>query len=176
MLEARNSSSTKNNNNIETKHKEEKKKKKMKKKKKLTKKENNNESVGVKIKYEISGGGEIVNRVIERMNKELDVLKNGSNNPIMSLNLNILQCTEGSRWGRMCCAEVGVGWIVLEIKWELIDENKGCVLVKGASKLRDSAAIGFADLCESNYGEENLLNTMTPNLATEIKSKSRAFL
>ena len=145
-------------------------------KEKLPKKENSNESVGVKIRYKISGGGEIVNRVIERLNKELGVLKNGSNNPNMCLNLNILQCTEGSRWGRICCGELGAGWIVLEIKWELIDEKKGCVLVKGRSKLRDSVAIGCADVCESNYGEENLLNTMTPNLATEIKSKSRAFL
>jgi hypothetical protein len=108
------------------------------------------------------------------MNRELRVLKNGSNNSIM-LNLNILQCTEGSRWGRICCGELGLGWIVLETKWELVDE-KGCVLVKGASKLRDSGALGCVDMCANDYGEQSLLKTITPNLAKEIKSKSRPFL
>ena len=167
----------------------------------MTKKENKNESAGafieekkkpedksknsiptlssegksIKINYEISGGGEIVNRVIERMNKELSVLKNGSKNGSTVLNLSILQCTEGDRWGRICCGELGVGWIVLEIEWKLKDE-KGCVLVNGASKLRDSGVVGCSDLCDNYYGEKNLINTLTPKLAEEIKSKSLPFL
>ena len=153
---------------------EKKKKKKPKDKSKNSIPTLSSEGKSIKINYEISGGGEIVNRVIERMNKELSVLKNGSNGSTV-LNLSILQCTEGDRWGRICCGELGVGWIVLEIEWNLKDE-KGCVLVQGASKLRDSGVVGFSDLCDNYYGEKNLINTLTPKLAEEIKSKSLPFL
>jgi hypothetical protein len=59
----------------------------------------------------------------------------------------------------------------------LIDNEKGCILVKGASTLRDSAdTVGIVEWYERNYGEKTLLNTLTPMLATEIKSKSLPFL
>jgi hypothetical protein len=163
---------------------------KAKKKKTAT---NSSKVERIKINYEINVGGdegddlgdEIVNRVIERMNEELghDVLKNGSNGPKV-LNLNILQCTKGSRWTRIFVFLYGgllvsvllrAGWIVLEVEWELIDE-KGCVLVKGASTLCDSAAIGIFDMFERGYGKKTLLNKLTPKLAGKIKAKSLPFL
>jgi hypothetical protein len=156
---------------------------KAKKKKSKTAITTSSEVERIKIIYEINGGDEIVNRVIERMNKELGhgVMKNGSNGSINGsskmLNMNIIQCAKGSRWWRRIGALWRIGWIVLEVEWELIDNEKGCILVKGASTLRDSAdTVGIVEWYERNYGEKTLLNTLTPMLATEIKSKSLPFL
>lgn len=139
---------------------------------------------GIAIKYEIIGGDEIVNRFIGALERslrpkihkheELGQMKNTSIDSKI-LNIKILQCTEGSRMGRICCAEMGVGWVVLEIQWALKDE-KGNVLANGSKKLQDSGNIGIADLCASDIGERRLLDTMAPKLAAEIKSNTLTFL
>ena len=57
----------------------------------------------LRINYEVSGGDEIANRVIDRMDKELAELKKiDSNNGTKELTLNMLQCTEGSLDGVAC--------------------------------------------------------------------------
>ena len=123
-----------------------------------------------KIEFNVIKGDEITNRVIERLKNELESLKEYFQLSTEVLTLNIIQCTDGSRWGRMCCGELGVGWIVLEIKWRLIDEYQS-VLVEGASKLHHSGGIGCADIMEKDFGENSLLNSLAPKLAEEIKAK-----
>lgn len=82
--------------------------------------------------------------------------------------------------GRICCAELGVGWVVLEIKWKLLAKKKTdtkeqdgqeIVVCEGTKKLRDSGGIGFIDMCESDFGENILLKVMAPDLAREIVDK-----
>ncbi|KAL3893227.1 MAG: hypothetical protein SGARI_008304 [Bacillariaceae sp.] len=85
-----------------------------------------------------------------------------------TIKIDILQCTEGSRCGRICCSEIGVGWVVLEIKWQLLQGKRDIVVAQGKDKLRDGGSIGCADMCSSDVGENALLKQMAPKLAKDI--------
>lgn len=85
----------------------------------------------------------------------------------VELKISFLQCTKGSRWGRMCCGELGMGWVVLELDWSLVEGDK--VLKQPAKfKLRDSGAAGISDLCDSDYGENVLLTQLCQEAARKI--------
>lgn len=62
--------------------------------------------------------------------------------------ITIKQCSKGGRWARMCCAELGMGWMRLSMRWELKDSKGGAALASGECHLEDSGNIGFSDLCE----------------------------
>mmetsp|Transcript_48506 Transcript_48506/g.48867 ORF Transcript_48506/g.48867 Transcript_48506/m.48867 type:complete len:135 (-) Transcript_48506:106-510(-) len=128
----------------------------------------------LKIVYDISAGDEMTNRVVDCLNKELAELKSSTKGSPKVLKLDINSCTKGSRWGRMCCAELGMGWIKLQVKWTLMLEKE--LLVEGTWKGDDAAGIGFTDLCDSDAGENILLHKLVPKLAADIKAKTRSSL
>ena len=131
----------------------------------------------LKVVYNINGGDESTNRVCDRLDKELQSLKKFTTGSPKILTLEIIRCTEGSRWGRICCAELGEGWIILKIRWALtIEGSPETVLATGESKLEDSGNIGCSDLCDSNYGEHALLDILTPKLVEKITLSVRPSL
>lgn len=122
------------------------------------------------IEYHVYNAGEIVNRVIEALNSSL--ARNGIENNKQgsrTLSIEILECTDGSRWGRICCAELGYGWIILDARWKVKDMD-GKILKQGTKVWNDSGAIGLDDVCESDLGEKRLLGDMTPKLAMCISA------
>ena len=134
---------------------------------------NNNDDIKIVYDFPSKGAGEIVNRVMDRLNECFkktfpNLIVESTSKSRYVLTVTLLQCTEGSRWGRICCGELGVGWVVLEIQWKLTDTVTSIVLTKGTKKLRDSGAIGFVDMCKSDMGEVALLDEMTPKLANKI--------
>lgn len=135
----------------------------------------------VRIMFNVSGSaGETVNRVIDAMGAKLkETIPNCNEKGSNTLTIDILQCTEGSRWGRVCCSEVGVGWVVLEVSWKLVagkevippDATPPKILCEGTKKLRDGGNLGFADLCEPKLGESTLVEDMVPRLVIKISTQ-----
>jgi hypothetical protein len=77
----------------------------------------------------------------------------------LSIQLKIKRCSEGSRWGRICCGELGMGWSLLFVEWTLVEkdaENDGTLIGPEVVQCRNSGAIGFVDVCESDYGEKSV--------------------
>jgi len=74
------------------------------------------------------------------------------------LHVNIDNCTPGSRWGRMCCGELGVGWAVLCISWSVEDGNK-VGMNRNKKEFATSGAIGLDDVCDENVGENFIKKT-----------------
>ena len=44
------------------------------------------------------------------------------------LKIVITRCSEGDRCGRICCAELGMGWVVFAFHWSIVDAASGKVL------------------------------------------------
>ena len=104
----------------------------------------------LEIQFHISGAGDdITNRFCNCLEKELKSVKRHAKGNVLVITIN--QCSKGGRWSRMCCAELGMGWIRLNMRWELKDSNSnksGAVLASGKCNLEDSGNIGCSDLCE----------------------------
>jgi len=73
------------------------------------------------------------------------------------LRVSVDNCTPGSRWGRMCCGWLGVGWAVLYISWSVEDGNK--VVTNHQKKYATSGAIGLDDTCDELFGEHFIMKT-----------------
>jgi len=79
------------------------------------------------------------------------------NNNKLTLHINIVRCSDGSRAGRMCFGELGMGWALLFLRWRLSnDQTKDTVLGPFEEKFRDSAAAGCADLCDPMFGDNTV--------------------
>lgn len=91
----------------------------------------------------------------------------------ITLKIDLLQCQEGSRWGRMCCGGLGFGWVVLETEWRLSRGAKP--LLTKRELLRDSGAIGCADVGNKKFGYHTLIK-LAQKMALTIGSESRNIL
>ena len=97
----------------------------------------------LKIEFDITDGDEITNRFCDRLEKELTRVKRRCVGDVLLI--TIKQCSKGGRWTRMCCAELGMGWVRLVIHWALKNSN-GEVLASGSCHLEDSGNIGCSDI------------------------------
>uniref|UniRef100_A0A7S3LFD6 Uncharacterized protein n=1 Tax=Amphora coffeiformis TaxID=265554 RepID=A0A7S3LFD6_9STRA len=90
--------------------------------------------IALQVKMEAKKGGkepELTQRAMENIKNVLQACFQPSpdtSGPI--LHVDVLQCTQGSRCGRICCAELGMGWVVLEVSWRLtqlpsLTDNEG---------------------------------------------------
>jgi hypothetical protein len=70
----------------------------------------------------------------------------------LTLAIKITRCTEGSRMGRICCAELGMGWALFHFSWQL-KHHKIKIIGVEKEAFGDAGAIGFADLCDSQVGD-----------------------
>ena len=100
--------------------------------------------------------------------------KNHASSAATTIHIQFIQCSEGDRSLRMWCGEFGMGWVVLEVKWFLTQNDKPVVNVKRI-KLRDSAAIGLRDLGDFNYGQRALLHDLCVRAAEQIKNQATHF-
>ena len=72
----------------------------------------------------------------------------------LTLHIKITRCSEGSRLGRYCFAQYGVGWALLHLEWRICDDRTHIVVVGPfTEKLRHSAALGCADMCDDRVGD-----------------------
>ena len=128
----------------------------------------------IQLSVQIVGGDEISNRVVDKLRTQLStqfhIMDGTAATTHPTLSIVVLQCTAGSRWGRACCAELGMGWVVLEIQWKLTSSSTGddtvACLAQGCEKRRDAGNMGFGDFCSSDVGERALFDDMVPKLAT----------
>jgi hypothetical protein len=117
---------------------------------------------------------ELANQVVEFMTTAFGsggILTLTNDERATTLNVTITACSEGSRCGRICCGELGVGWVVLKASWHLSRDNKQ-LTEPTKERFRDSGAIGCADLCDEKFGEHALLTTLTTAAAHTIATKA----
>jgi hypothetical protein len=116
--------------------------------------------------------GTLANKVVERMS---ETIQRGSffppNKGDITLKITVVACSEGSRCGRICCGELGVGWVMLDCDWLLMRGDTKLTKPKTES-LRSSGALGFTDVCEANYGENTILNDLCYKMAETIGQES----
>jgi hypothetical protein len=114
----------------------------------------------------------MANAIVERM---LETIQSGNffppNKGDITLKVTVMACSEGSRCGRICCGELGVGWVMLDCEW-LLARGDAKLTEPRTEKLRDSGAIGFSDVCEANYGQHLLLNELCYKMSEQIGTKS----
>lgn len=97
-----------------------------------------------------------------------------NNEDAVTLYITISACSEGSRWGRIWCGELGVGWAVLRVGWCLLTQG-GDPLTKPCTEVfRDSGAVGFQDLCNAHHGENQVLDSMCFLAANHVGAKAKA--
>jgi hypothetical protein len=120
----------------------------------------------------------LANQVVEFMTREFSLYSWYTTNKedAITLNVTIIACSEGSRWGRMCCGELGVGWVLLKLNWHLLSKDNKRLTNPTGERLRDSGALGFADLCEENFGEQRMLTYLASEAADTIAMKARSAL
>jgi hypothetical protein len=120
----------------------------------------NNKTIRVVFEVELLPKDQVVERMSERIEKG-DFFPTSKGD--ITLKISVLACSEGSRCGRICCAELGVGWVMLDCEWLLMtgDATKLTKPTKPKTEsLRSSGAIGFRDVCDANYGENTILNDL----------------
>jgi hypothetical protein len=124
----------------------------------------------------VPGRVALANKVVERMS---ETIQRGSffppNKGDITLKIKVVACSEGSRCGRICCGELGVGWVKLDCEWLLMRGDAKLTKPKTES-LRSSGAIGFSDVYDANYGENTLLNNLYYEMATQIAKNSATAL
>jgi hypothetical protein len=94
----------------------------------------------------------------------------------ITLNVTIIACSEGSRWGRICCGELGVGWVLLKLNWHLLSQDNKRLTEPTEEKFRDSGAIGCVDMCEDKFGEQTMLTCFASEAARTIARKASSAL
>jgi hypothetical protein len=127
----------------------------------------NNKTIRVVFEVELLPKDQVVERMSERIEKG-DFFPTSKGD--ITLKITVLACSEGSRCGRICCAELGVGWVVLECEWLLMRGD--AILTVKTEKLRDSGAIGFADLSDADYGHDTLVYELSLKMARTIGHKA----
>jgi hypothetical protein len=91
-----------------------------------------------------------------------------------TLKVTILSVSKGSRWGRICCGEVGVGWAVLKSEWCLTRDGKNLTPPK-IETTRDSGAAGTKD-ANAEYGENQIVDDLARAAGDTIGPKATAAL
>jgi hypothetical protein len=118
----------------------------------------------------------LANKVVERMS---ETIQQGNffppNKGDITLKIAVVACSEGSRCGRICCGELGMGWVMLDCDWLLMRDDAKLTKPKTES-LRSSGAIGFTDICDANFGENTILNDLCYKMAEKIGKKSATAL
>jgi hypothetical protein len=89
----------------------------------------------------------------------------------ITLKITVVACSEGDRYGRICCAELGVGWVMLDCEW-LLMRGDAKLTQPETEKLRETGALGFADVCDNEYGQHTILNDLCYKMAERIGKKS----
>jgi hypothetical protein len=115
----------------------------------------------------------MANDVVERMSET--ILQKGNffppNKRDITLKVTVVACSEGSRWGRICCGELGVGWVMLDCEW-LLARGDTKLTEPTTETLRSSGAAGFSDVCDANFGQNTLLNELCYKMSEQIGNKS----
>jgi hypothetical protein len=103
-----------------------------------------------------------------------------SNKPRVVIHAMVVLASEGSRLGRFCCAEFGVGLAKLEVRWVLASStdsyhSNDCeTLFLGKSPYKiSSAGCGFADIFQNDAGDQ-ALEMMTEAVVWDIFRKVKA--
>ncbi len=87
------------------------------------------------------------------------------------MKITVVACSEGSRRRRICCGELGVGWVMLECEWLPVRGDAKLTESK-TETLRSSGAAGFSDVCDANFGQNTLLNELCYKMSEQIGNKS----
>lgn len=90
----------------------------------------------------------------------------------VTLKLTVSSISKGSRWGRICCGECGVGWAVLKTEWCLTRNGKNLTSPK-TETTRDSGAIGTKD-GDPNFSEKQIVDDLAHAAANRIGAKAKA--
>lgn len=91
-----------------------------------------------------------------------------------TLKVTILSVSKGSRWGRICCGELGLGWAVLRTEWCLTRDGKNLTQPK-LETTKDSGAIGIKD-ANAEYGEKQIVMDLAQAAGDRIGAKATAAL
>jgi hypothetical protein len=98
----------------------------------------------------------LANKVVELMS---ETIQRGSFFPPgkgdITLMIIVVACSEGSRCGRICCTDLGAGWVMLDCEWVLMRGDAKLTKPKTES-LRFSGGIGCTDVCDADYGENTI--------------------
>jgi|EP00979_Chaetoceros_neogracilis_P008944 hypothetical protein len=92
-------------------------------------------------------------------------------NPTLTLHVQITRCTPGSRAGRICCGELGLGWALLFVKWS-ISEGGEIIIASHTEKYTSSGFIGLDDICESTVGEDFIFKAVRAIAPGDIVKKA----
>jgi hypothetical protein len=109
---------------------------------------------------------EVMDIISTRLHSQLE-LGNG-----IALLIRIDQCSKGSAWSRMCCGELGCGWVVLETKWSLWQDHTPLIPTQ-TETMYDSGALGCADLNDSHHADKALRHKLAPHMADKIMAVIR---
>jgi hypothetical protein len=123
---------------------------------------------------------ELVDQVCEKLKEEFnknrdasfifdDQLEGG-----IALITTVVACSVGSRWGRMCCGELGAGWVVLHVQWHLENEDGMKLTEPKTEKVRDSGVIGFEDLCDADFGPHTVKFELSKRAAKTISAEAKS--
>ncbi|GFH55664.1 hypothetical protein CTEN210_12140 [Chaetoceros tenuissimus] len=82
--------------------------------------------------------------------------------------IKIKTCDPGSRGGRICCGELGVGWAKFAISWEVSEGDSNDAVVLGKKAYETSGAIGFEDMCSPDVGENFIFQTASVDAPSDI--------
>jgi hypothetical protein len=90
----------------------------------------------------------------------------------VTLKVAVLSISKGSRWGRICCGECGVGWASLTTEWCLTRDGKDLSTPIKHTTL-DSGAAGTKD-GDKNFAKKELVDSLAKRAAHEIGKKAMA--
>jgi hypothetical protein len=124
--------------------------------------------VDQKLPYRVTMANEVVQRMSETIHRGKFFPPTKGD---ITLEINIVACSEGDRCGRLCCAELGVGWVMLDCDWLLMEGDAKLTEPK-KEKLRKTGALGFADCWYDNYGQYTLFYELCYKMVERIGTKS----
>lgn len=85
----------------------------------------------------------------------------------------ILKINKGSRWGRICCGEAGMGWASLDVDWCLLRQDGKEVSPVKRERVKDSGALGTRD-ANQEFSETQIVEDMASRAANQVGAKAKA--
>lgn len=85
----------------------------------------------------------------------------------------ILKINKGSRWGRICCGEAGMGWASLDVDWCLLDRDGKEITPLKRERAKDSGALGTRD-GNKEFSETLIVEDMASRAANQVGAKAKA--
>lgn len=125
---------------------------------------------------------ELADQVSEKLNEEFINNRDGTirfddqQEGGIGLTATVTACSIGSRWGRMLCGELGVGWIVLHVQWYLENEDGMKLTEPKTVKIRDSGVIGVEDICDVNFGPHTMKYELSKQAVKRISADVKVAL